>query len=347
MMAIFLLSLLAGQAHAADMPDDRKMVVEAKPDRAMGQIPKQFAPNSSPEYYKQDRIPFMTRTPHSGDKGTFAVKYTEASDTTLTLYVRHPKSGAWRANAAAAATTADALSANGANCSAGNYPLGVDEVGAAESCTAAADAFLSANQTFTGANTFGGLTTHTSSITLGPQAYTSTATYASVIRNGWSVVASTSPSYATEAYFTGLEAGRYRLEWNYTHNGSDGRSYVRFNNDGTAGRHKYVSMGKDSTSSGDVGNASNSATSCILGGAAPQSTGQQTMGQYEFEATGSGGTAPGFYQMMWLDNNAYANAVQGACRYGGDPVTSIVFGVTAGSMAGTSPTLILWRRILP
>jgi len=32
--------------------------------------------------------------------------------------------------------TADALSANGANCSAGNYPLGVDASGAVESCTA-------------------------------------------------------------------------------------------------------------------------------------------------------------------------------------------------------------------
>jgi hypothetical protein len=34
------------------------------------------------------------------------------------------------------AATATALAANGANCSAGNYPLGVDESGAAESCTA-------------------------------------------------------------------------------------------------------------------------------------------------------------------------------------------------------------------
>lgn len=35
------------------------------------------------------------------------------------------------------AATATALAANGANCSAGNYPLGVDASGAAESCTAA------------------------------------------------------------------------------------------------------------------------------------------------------------------------------------------------------------------
>ncbi len=36
-----------------------------------------------------------------------------------------------------AVATATALAANGANCSAGNYPLGVDTLGAVESCTAA------------------------------------------------------------------------------------------------------------------------------------------------------------------------------------------------------------------
>jgi hypothetical protein len=39
-------------------------------------------------------------------------------------------------NVGAAWPTADALAANGANCSAGNYPLGVDASGAVESCTA-------------------------------------------------------------------------------------------------------------------------------------------------------------------------------------------------------------------
>lgn len=39
--------------------------------------------------------------------------------------------------AASTASTASALAANGANCSAGSYPLGVSDVGAAESCTVA------------------------------------------------------------------------------------------------------------------------------------------------------------------------------------------------------------------
>lgn len=46
-----------------------------------------------------------------------------------------------------AATTAIALAANGANCSAGNYPLGVDASGAVESCTAVGASTLPAVDT--------------------------------------------------------------------------------------------------------------------------------------------------------------------------------------------------------
>lgn len=44
------------------------------------------------------------------------------------------------------AATATALAANGANCTAGNYPLGVDASGAVESCTADSDTQLSQEQ---------------------------------------------------------------------------------------------------------------------------------------------------------------------------------------------------------
>lgn len=40
------------------------------------------------------------------------------------------------ATSAATAATATALAANGGNCTAGNYPLGVDTLGAVETCTA-------------------------------------------------------------------------------------------------------------------------------------------------------------------------------------------------------------------
>ena len=48
-----------------------------------------------------------------------------------------------------AATTATALAANGANCTAGNYPLGVDTAGAVESCTAVPSALVTNLVTFT------------------------------------------------------------------------------------------------------------------------------------------------------------------------------------------------------
>lgn len=54
------------------------------------------------------------------------------------------------------AATATALAADGANCSAGQYPLGVSASGAAQNCTAAGvgDAVLNSTQTFSGANKF-------------------------------------------------------------------------------------------------------------------------------------------------------------------------------------------------
>ena len=59
----------------------------------------------------------------------------EVSSNTITGVLPAAKGGT--GNATGLAATATALAANGANCSAGNYPLGVDASGAAESCTSA------------------------------------------------------------------------------------------------------------------------------------------------------------------------------------------------------------------
>lgn len=48
------------------------------------------------ETSKENSIQFATRAPTSKDKGQIWVKYTAASDTTITLYIRHSKSGVWR-----------------------------------------------------------------------------------------------------------------------------------------------------------------------------------------------------------------------------------------------------------
>ncbi len=51
------------------------------------------------------------------------------------------------------ATTADALSANGGNCAAGNYPLGVDASGAVEGCTTAGGGGADLGKTANGGGT--------------------------------------------------------------------------------------------------------------------------------------------------------------------------------------------------
>lgn len=79
-------------------------------------------------------------TPHlvitgSGDTLTFASSLSGSLDT----------SGTWSGNA----VTATALAANGANCSAGNYPLGVDASGAVEDCTPDANTTYTAGDALT------------------------------------------------------------------------------------------------------------------------------------------------------------------------------------------------------
>lgn len=62
------------------------------------------------------------------------------------------------------AATATALAANGANCSAGSFPLGVDASGAAESCTdAATQTELNTHAALTGTSAHGATTTNTAS----------------------------------------------------------------------------------------------------------------------------------------------------------------------------------------
>lgn len=77
----------------------------------------------------------------AGTQGNGKYLRSDGTHTTLSLLVGGdiPNNGAnTTGNAATAtlATTAIALAANGTNCSAGNYPLGVDAQGNAESCTA-------------------------------------------------------------------------------------------------------------------------------------------------------------------------------------------------------------------
>lgn len=62
------------------------------------------------------------------------------TDTGALRYCSDGATNTWSSISAGSASTATALAANGANCSAGSFPLGVDASGAAESCTPAQSA---------------------------------------------------------------------------------------------------------------------------------------------------------------------------------------------------------------
>jgi hypothetical protein len=159
------------------------------------------------------------------------------------------------------ASTASALLANGANCTAGQYPLGVDASGAAEGCTAAGigDAVLSATQTFSGYNIV------TSTLNAGPAVYTSTAitnhalrtVAAGVYNNVYMIVASTNPSGATKSQFTGLSStdawkSGYRIIGRLKKSGA-GNILLRVNNDsGTVYKYGFRRF-SDSSWTSEIG----------------------------------------------------------------------------------------------
>lgn len=59
-------------------------------------MPENNKPNKPVGNLNALDAPYVTSAPTSDFKGMACIKYTENSDTTMTLYVRHPKSGAWR-----------------------------------------------------------------------------------------------------------------------------------------------------------------------------------------------------------------------------------------------------------
>jgi len=86
------------------------------------------------------------------------------TNTTAAMVVGTGGSLAVSGSGTIAATTAAALAANGANCSAGNAPLGVDAAGAVESCfDVATQTELNTHEALTGTSAHGATTTNTAS----------------------------------------------------------------------------------------------------------------------------------------------------------------------------------------
>ena len=131
-----------------------------------------------------------------------------------------------------ASGTATALAANGANCLSGNYPLGVDASGAAESCASvgAGDTILAATQTFSGENTF----THSA-----------LPFFWRTISTGTFIITSTSYNITTNDLFPGASitsSATYRLSFGF-HAAARRQYSLRFNDD-AAGNYKVFNVGR-------------------------------------------------------------------------------------------------------
>lgn len=119
----------------------------------------------------------------------------------------------------------------------------------------------------------------TSSVTIGPPQFTSTATYEALLVNGWSMVASTHPAGATESWFYNMTSTApalcsshpvYRLEVNLVQNASDGAYAVQFSTpgavaaDATSGNYRRNADGTE-TGAGSLETIEAADTGCPMG----------------------------------------------------------------------------------
>lgn len=143
------------------------------------------------------------------------------------------------------ASTATALAANGTNCSAGNYALGVDASGNAEGCTVATTGTVTSIATNNGLT--GGTITGSGTIGLAPIA-------AGVLG---AVTGSTVPtSQATSTLYGTAPAGGYVLGWN---NSTNGIGWIATSSSG-GGSVTAVSI---ATANGFAGSSSGGATPAL------------------------------------------------------------------------------------
>src|SRR3990167_3835404 len=113
-----------------------------------------------------------------------------------------------------AMTSEDSLTPLSLTCGASNALIGSNHANGiftGGTCTASAPALLESTQTFSAQTTFtgsvnisspsalvvSGMATYTSSASFGGSAYSLAANYSSVIKGGWTIVASTNPAGAT------------------------------------------------------------------------------------------------------------------------------------------------------
>lgn len=174
-----------------------------------------------------------------------------------------------------------------------------------------------------------------STLTVGGIVYGTTANYSSVIRGGWSMVASTNPSGSSQINFSGFNPNYpHRITFRLTQNTSAGSLFMRFNGDGGANYQDGNTRTHNTTL--NPGGGSDTDTQCSFQNIAT-SAGERAMGSLEFF------TAPDNLSKVALfgsevERDATAAAYERMdfyCFYSGAAnLTNMAFQVTAGTFTG-------------
>lgn len=213
---------------------------------------------------------------------------------------------------------------------------------------------LSSTQVFSGADAF------VSSVTVGPQIVTTTASWATVIKGNWSLLASTHVVAASAIYFYGLvstspysagNAGRvkYRIDYNYSQVSSVAVLYMNYNDESASNSHVWAMYGEAEPSGYSLSNAGGRDTKCYLSYSNGEVAGgrTQTLGEIYFApAPGDDTLVQGHYQMSGYFNTGDYYGLSGVCSLisGAKPLSSVKISPSSGGMTGD---FSLWGMVIP
>ncbi len=200
----------------------------------------------------------------------------------------------------------------------------------------------SSGASLTSTNTWSASQVFGASVTVGPTAYTSTATTGSgatvaagQLLNGWMVVASTNPSGATASYFYGLQGNReYRIRWpGLLQNTSLGALSVTFN--GSSGGTAYSYHVDCSASNGTTDNISSAGGASFVLEGAGAAAARHHKGILEFSSNGTNTMA-----QTWNTEDVTTSEIMESCTGGAvyassTVLTSVKLLTSAGTFTGT------------
>ena len=188
------------------------------------------------------------------------------------------------------------------------------------------------NISFTGTNSHAGLETFTSTVSVGPSELSSVSSYGRLLMGGYSLVASTRPSGATQVDITGLQAGYdYEAVYDLLQSGGASNFAIRFNNDSSAsydyGTWCYNSAGV----AGAVTSGTNNTLAYIIE-VSNGNGGSQTYGSLYFRTRAAAPYATVRSQLVGGYHSS--SSCRSGIYYGGSSVTSLNIITTGGVITG-------------